>query len=165
MDISLLWDDRPWGIDLFSHENLGGEGWPRFHVIGTWSSWQKNLFSTISYLPKLYMAYCTCDGTCWFPHSYAASFSRKLILSETNNIFYSQRNCIWHKLNSIFWKYIKNKGEVTLDSFRNFARVNSYLRLKSFAWKRYWPISLKWNMLRYSVRPFLNALTELYIFY
>ena len=69
-------------------------------------------------------------------HSYAASFSRKVLLCETNNIFYSLRNCVWHKMNNILWKYIKNKGEVTWDSFRNFAYLSSYLRLKSFAWKR-----------------------------
>ena len=34
-----------------------------------------------------------------------------------------------------FWKYIKNKGKVTLESFRNFAYVSSYLHLKIFAWK------------------------------
>ena len=68
-------------------------------------------------------------------HSYAASFSLKVILCETNNIFYSLGNCICHKSNSIFWMYSKNNGEVTLDSFRNFAYVSSYLRLKCFAWK------------------------------
>ena len=28
------------------------------------------------------------------------------------------------------------KGKVTLDSFRNFAYLSSYLHLKSFAWKQ-----------------------------
>ena len=44
-------------------------------------------------------------------------------------------------MNNIFWKYIKNKGEVTLDSFRNFAYFSSYLRLKSFARKQDYVIS------------------------
>ena len=72
---------------------------------------------------------------------YATSFLRKTILCETNNIFYSLGNQIWHKTNDIFWKYIKNKDEVTLDSFRNFAYVSSHLHLKSFAWKRDYVIS------------------------
>ena len=74
-------------------------------------------------------------------HCYAASFSRKTILCETNNIFYSLGNQIWHKTNDIFWKYIKNKDEVTLDSFRNFAYVSSYSHLKSVPWKQDYVIS------------------------
>ena len=35
-----------------------------------------------------------------------------------------------------------NKGDVTLDSFRNFVYVNNYVHL-SFAWKRDCPISSK----------------------
>ena len=38
---------------------------------------------------------------------------------------------------------MKSKGEVTLDSFPSFAYVSSYLRLKSFAWKRDCAISSK----------------------
>ena len=45
-----------------------------------------------------------------------------------------------------FWKYIKNKGKVTLESFRNFAYVSSYLHLKSFAWKGDYVISQKLQM-------------------
>ena len=37
-------------------------------------------------------------------HSCADSFSRKILLCETNNIFYSLANCVWHKINNIFWK-------------------------------------------------------------
>ena len=39
-------------------------------------------------------------------------------------------------MNATFYKNILNKGKVMLDSFQNFTRVNSYLHLKSFAWKR-----------------------------
>ena len=35
-------------------------------------------------------------------------------------------------MNNIFWKCIKNKGEVTLDSFRNLAYLSSYLAFKEF---------------------------------
>ena len=66
-------------------------------------------------------------------YRYAASFLRKVILCEINNIFFIQTNCIWHKMNNIFRKYVKNKGEVTQDSFRNFVYASSYLRLNSFA--------------------------------
>ena len=38
------------------------------------------------------------------------------------------------KLN-IFWKFIENKGLVTLDIFLNFASASSYLQTKTFAWK------------------------------
>ena len=83
-----------------------------------------------------------CNHKWTFTHSYAASFSLKVVLSETNIIFYSQGKCVWHKMNNIFWKYIKTKDELTLDSFWNFAYVSSYLRLKSLkAWKRYYLIS------------------------
>ena len=75
-------------------------------------------------------------------HCYAASFSRKTLFSKTN-IFYSLENRIWDKTKYWFWKYIKNKGKVTLESFRNFAYVSSYLHLKSFAWKRDYVISQK----------------------
>ena len=37
----------------------------------------------------------------------------------------------------------KIKGKVTLDSFRNFVYVSNYVHLKSFAWKRDCPTSLK----------------------
>ena len=74
-------------------------------------------------------------------YSYAALFSRKINLCETKSIFYSLRNCVWQKMNDIFWMFIKNKDEVTLDSFRNFAYLSSYLRLKRFAWKRDYVIS------------------------
>ena len=69
-------------------------------------------------------------------HCYTTSFSRNIILYETNNIFYSLRNQKWDKANSSSLKYIENKYEVTLYSFENFAYVSSYLRLKDFAWKR-----------------------------
>ena len=44
-------------------------------------------------------------------------------------------NCVCHKINQIFWKYMKDKVEVTSGSLGNFANLSSYLRLKSFAWK------------------------------
>ena len=131
--------DSPWGLDDFSYKNLRG-GETRFWDNGPWSSCQKNLFSTIWHL---------CQNFIWHivalavlarfrivTHRYAASFSWKLVLCKTNNIFHRLGNCIWQKMNNIFWKYIKKKGEVTLDTFRNFAYVSSYLRLKSSAWKR-----------------------------
>ena len=66
-------------------------------------------------------------------HCYASSFLRKIILYETNNIFYSLRNQKWDKINSWSLKYIENEYEVTSDSFANFAYVSN---LKDFAWKR-----------------------------
>ena len=69
-------------------------------------------------------------------HCYTTSFSRKIILYETNNIFYSLRNQKGDKTNSWSLKYIENKYEVTIDFFANFAYVSSYLDLKDFARKR-----------------------------
>ena len=46
---------------------------------------------------------------------------------------------------------------VTLDSFRNFANVSSYLHLKSFAWKRDCPISSKLQTSRGSPRSILQS--------
>ena len=79
-------------------------------------------------------------------HCWAASFSIKTSFCKTNNIFYSLENRIWDKTKQWFWKYIKNKDKVTLESFRNFAYVSSYLHLKSFAWKRDYLISQKLQM-------------------
>ena len=78
---------------------------------------------------------------CW-----AASFSTKTFFCKTNNIFYSLENQIGDKTKQWFWKYIKNIGKVRLESFRNFAYVNSYLHLKSFAWKRDYLTSQKLQM-------------------
>ena len=69
-------------------------------------------------------------------HCYATSFLRKIILYETNNIFYSLGNQKLDRTNSWSLKYIENKYEVTLDSFANFADVSSCLHLEGFAWKR-----------------------------
>ena len=41
---------------------------------------------------------------------------------------------------------MKNKGKVTLESFRNFAYVSSYLHLKRFAWKGDYVMSEKLQM-------------------
>ena len=129
MDISLTSHDRPWSVDEISYKNLGLGG-PRFGDIGTWSSCQKNLFSTISYL---------CEHFIWHivpvmalarfrivTHSYAASFSRKLILRETNNIFYLVRNNLLQKTVYIFWKIFKNEGYLTVNNFFNYAYFSSY---------------------------------------
>ena len=87
-------------------------------------------------------------------HCYPASFSLKALFCKTNNIFYSLKNGIWDKTKAWFWKYIQNKGKVTLESFRNFAYVSSYLHLKSFAWKRDYLISQKLQMPKTLSRPF-----------
>ena len=135
-----------------------GSGGPRFWDICTWSLHQKNLLLTPRYLHKNFMCHIVVVMVHArfriVTHRYASSFSRKVILCETNNIFYSLGNCIWHTMDNIFWKCIKNKGEVTLHSFRNFAYVSSYLRLKGFAWKRDYVISQKVQMPKTSWRPF-----------
>ena len=66
-------------------------------------------------------------------HCYATSFSRKIILYETNNILYSLGDQKWDETNSWSLKYIQNEYQVTLDSFVNFTYVSSYLHLKDFA--------------------------------
>ena len=68
--------------------------------------------------------------------NYAIQWNLNKQQQTTNNIFYSLRNQKWDKTNSWSLKYIKNKYEVTLNSFANFAYVSSYLYLKDFAWKR-----------------------------
>ena len=86
-------------------------------------------------------------------HCYAASFSPKLILCESNNIFYSREYWVRHKENNKFWKFIKNEHEVTLNSFRNFAYLSSYLHSKGFTWKRDYIISQKLQLPQTSPRP------------
>ena len=76
---------------------------------------QKRKFLKAKAICESYTLDCSCKCPCTFPHSYADSFLQKIVLCETNNIFYSVENLVWHKVNDIFSKYIKNKGEVTLD--------------------------------------------------
>ena len=60
-------------------------------------------------------------------------------------------------MNNIFWKYIKSKGEVTLDRFWNFGYLSSYLRLKSFAWK--WDYVIYYE-LQTNVTEFIKVILE-----
>ena len=140
---------RPWSQDEVPSGKLTG-GEPRFRAINTWSSPQKNLILTLQYLCKNFrchvVAIIEVELFHIVTHCYAASFSRKVILCETKNIFYSREYSVWHKDNNKFWKIIKNEHEVTEDSFRNFACVSSYLHSKSFAWKRDYIISQKLQM-------------------
>ena len=62
-------------------------------------------------------------------HCCAALFSIKTLFCKINNIFYSLENQIWDKTKQWFWKYIKNKGKVTLESFRNFACATCYKKV------------------------------------
>ena len=78
-------------------------------------------------------------------HCYAALFSIKTLFCKTN-IFYSLEKWIWDKTKYWFWKYIKNKDKITLESFQYFAYVSNYLHLKSFAWKQDYKISQKLQM-------------------
>ena len=97
-----------------------------------WTFWWQKVY-------KKYTLNCSQNALARFrivTHCYAASFLRKTILCETNNIFYSLGNQKLDKTNSWSLKYIVNKYEVTLDSFPNFAYVSSYFHLKDFAWKR-----------------------------
>ena len=79
-------------------------------------------------------------------HFCAVSFSVKSLFCGTNNIFYSLENRLWDQTKKWFWKYIKNKGKVISESFRNFAHISSYLHLKSIAWKWDYVISRKLQM-------------------
>ena len=146
------------GADIEFHIKSGGGGGPRFRDNDTWSSCHKNLFSTLWRLDKNFMSdivdVIALERFRIVTHSNATSFSRKVILCETNNIFYSQEYRVWHKDDNRFWKIFKNKGDVTGDSFRNFAYVSSYLHLKTFAWKRDYVISPKVQMPQTSLRPF-----------
>ena len=146
------------GADIEFHIKSGGGGGPRFRDNDTSSSCHKNVFSTLWRLDKNFMSdivdAIALERFRIVTHSNAASFSRKVILCETNNIFYSREYQVWHKDDNRFWKVIKNKGDVTQDSFRNFAYVSSYLRLKTFAWKRDYVISQKLQMPQTWARPF-----------
>ena len=88
---------RAWSQDKSSCKNLTW-GEPRFRDNDA-SSWhQKILFPTPWYLCQNFR--CHIVATMWLErfhivtHRYAASFSRKVILCEINNIFFSQGNCI-----------------------------------------------------------------------
>ena len=51
---------------------------------------EKLIFHNMTSVSKFYMAYRSPNGTCTFPHSYAASFSIKLVSCETNNLFLAE---------------------------------------------------------------------------
>ena len=55
--------------------------------------------------------------------------TQKNCFCQTSNILYSNNYQKLGKMNASFWKNIWNKGKITLDSFRNFAYVSSYLPL------------------------------------
>ena len=104
--------DSPWGLDVFSYKKLRA-GETRFRDNGSWSSYQKNLFSTIWHLCENFICHIVAlmalARSRIVTHGYTASFSWKLVLCKTNNIFYSLGNGIWQKMNYIFWNYIKKK--------------------------------------------------------
>ena len=59
-------------------------------------------------------------------------------------------------MNNIFWKYIENKGEVTLNSVRNFASLQQL-----FAFKEFCKESRLRNILRTTnVTEFIKAILE-----
>ena len=165
LPISLASCDRPWSLDDFSYKNLGG-GETRFHVIGTWSSCQKNLFSTISYMHQNFIwhiaAVMALARFRIVTHSYTASFSIKFILCETNNIFDLVKHNFFHKNVNVSWKFTENEGYLTVNIFRNYVYVSSYCHSKTFAWKRDCP---KLHKLRLWARPFWEALKEFYMFH
>ena len=132
-------------------------GRPRFWDIDIWSWHHKNLFPTSWYLCQNFTCHnvptVASERFRIITHRLVASFSWKVILCKTNNIFHSLENLIGHNMNSVFSKYIKNKGKVTLDSFLHFACDSSYLRLKRFGWKRDCLILQKVHMSITSSRP------------
>ena len=73
---------------------MGGE--PHIRGIDTWISAQKSLILTLRYLYQNFRCYVVAlievERVGIVIHCYTASFSRKLILRETNNIFYSREH-------------------------------------------------------------------------
>ena len=82
------------------------------------------------------MFYCTCHCTTAFPHSFTYltqfSFRYKRVFMNLATFFYLQNYTELHKIIISFSKHIKNEGNVTLGTFRNFIYVNSYLLKKLF---------------------------------
>ena len=87
-------------------------------------------------------------------HSYAALFSIKLVLYQTNNIFYLEKYSFSKKKKKkkmIMYSESPSKIKVALlavNTFPNYVYVSSYFDLKSFAWKRDWTISRNKQMVR-----------------
>ena len=104
-------NERLQGEELLQSENHVLEALSSHAKILLKSATQKlNFLMAKSYTKKLYTElFHKCP--CMFPHSYT------LLLH-------------------LIFKYIKNKYEVTLNSFGNFTYVSSYMHLKDFAWKR-----------------------------
>ena len=70
----------------------------------------------------------TCDANCFLKitHAQAASFLRKIGFSLANNVLYLKKQPRSDKCNYIFLKYVKNKGNVGLDTFLDSDDVDSY---------------------------------------
>ena len=85
-------------------------------------------------------------------HSYAALFSIKLVLYQTNNIFYLEKYSFSKKKKKmIMCSESPSKIKVALlavNTFPNYVYVSSYFDLKSFAWNRDWTISRNKQMVR-----------------
>ena len=80
---------------------------------------KKLIFHNVTSVSKRYMANRSPNGTCTFPHSYADSFSIKLILCETNNLFLAENIKFGTKLqtcpklqNNFFKKYTRMSQNV-----------------------------------------------------
>ena len=105
---------------------------------------------------KAFVFHCTCHSTKTLPHSYTASFSMKTCFYETKYNFY-RRKTIY-----CFWKYIKNKDNVRLDTFLNFSYASIYLQSKTFALKWDCKNFLKLHMQWRWPGPFLKSPSKFY---
>ena len=75
-----------------------------------------------------------------FLHSFACGnslvFKKKRFFFDYQHFFLSEEIRHSDISNHIFWKSIKNKGNVALDTFLDFADITSYFTFKVSAWKR-----------------------------
>ena len=120
----------------FSSKNMAPD-LPRFHVINTKKATAKT--STLWHFCKDFTYYIICAITLERFHvvtdSCTALFSGKTCFYETN-IFYVKN---WKDLRKniiCFRKCMQSKGNVSIETFQNFAYVSSYLQTKTFARKR-----------------------------
>ena len=142
-----------WNLTFSSYGALKGGG----GAVGWGRGLHISIFYRTTILSKAFIPYCSHKWPKTFSHSYAALLFIKKLFCKTNHIFYSLENQIWDEANKWSWKYIKNKGKVTLGSFQNFAYVNSYLHLKSFAWKREYLTSQKLQMPNDLIKTILKS--------
>ena len=93
---------------------------------------------------------------------FALNTERYFVSVRIQSEFGKIRTRITPNTNTFYAVYVKNKSNVALDIFLDFAEVKSYLTFNIFAWKRVCTISFELQIPRTSSTTFSKALIQIY---